>query len=62
MYNHTLHRGRKYFCRYCLRAFRIAEKFKCPIKGCFKINGKQTIKMLKKSEYIKFNNFGSRRA
>ena len=21
MYNHTLHHGRKHFCRYCLQAF-----------------------------------------
>ena len=34
-----LHRGRKHFCRYCLHAF---------------INGKQTIKMPKKGEYVKF--------
>ena len=27
------------------------------IKDCFKINGKQTIKMPKKGEYVKFKNF-----
>ena len=27
------------------------------IKDCFKINGEQTVKMPKKSEYIKFKNF-----
>ena len=48
MYDHTLHRGRKYFCRYSLQAFRTTEKLKCHIKDCFKINGKQTIKMSKK--------------
>ena len=57
MYDYTLHRGRKYFCRYCLQAFRTAEKLKCRIKGCFKVNGKQTIKVPKKGEYIKFKNY-----
>ena len=56
MYNHTLHRGRKHFCRYCLQALRTVEKLECHIKRCF--NGKQTIKMPKKGEYIKFKNFG----
>ena len=53
-----IHRRKKYFCRYCLQAFRTAEKLKRHIKYCFKINGKQTIKMPKKSEYIKFKKFG----
>ena len=41
-----------------MQAFRTAEKLKCHIKCCLKINGKQTIKMPKKGEYIKFKNFG----
>ena len=48
MYDHTLHCGRKYFCHYCLQAFRTAEKLKSHIKNCFTINGKQTIRMPKK--------------
>ena len=31
---------------------------KTHIKECFKINGKQTIKMPQKGKYIKFKNFG----
>ena len=58
MSDYTLHHGRKHFCRYCLQAFRTAEKLKCHIKDCFKINGKETIKMPAKGEYIKFRNFG----
>ena len=58
MYDHTLHHGKKYFCRYCLQAFKTAEKLKCHIKDCFKINDKQIIKIPKKGEYIKFKNFG----
>ena len=45
MYDHTSHRGRKQFCRYCLQAFRTEEKLKCHIQNFFKINDKQRIKM-----------------
>ena len=58
MYDHTLHPGRKHFCCYCLKAFTTAEKLKSYIKDCLKINDKQTIKMPKKGEYIKFKIFG----
>ena len=57
MCDHTLHRGRKHFCRYCLQAFSIEEVLKCHIKDGFKINGKQRIKMPKKDEYISFSNY-----
>ena len=55
MYDHTLHRGRKHFCRYFQQDFRTEEKLKCHIRDGFKTNGKLTIK---KVEYIKFKNFG----
>ena len=58
MYDNSLHRERKYFCRYCLHAFITEEILKRHIKDCFKINGKQTIKIPKKGEYVKFKNFG----
>ena len=58
MFDHTLHDRRERFCRYCLQAFRTAEKLKCHIKDCFEINGKQTIKIPKKGQYIKLKNFG----
>ena len=32
--DHTLHRGRKQFCRYWLQAFITAEKLKCRILKC----------------------------
>ena len=50
MYGHSLHHGRKLFCLYCLHAFITEEILKHHIKDCFKINGKQTIKMPKKDE------------
>ena len=58
MYDHTLYRGRKHFCRYCLQAFRTVEKLKCHIKHCFEINGKQTIKISRKGKYNKLKNCG----
>ena len=45
MYDHTFHRGRKYFCRYCLQAFSTEEISKRHIKDCFAINSKQRIIM-----------------
>ena len=38
MHDHTFHRGRKQFCRYCLQAFSPEEILKCHINNCFKIN------------------------
>ena len=58
MYDHSLHRGRKHFCRYCLQAFSTEEiLLKRHIKNCFKINGKRRIIMPKNGEYIKFKNY-----
>ena len=56
MHDHSLPRGRKHFCRYCLHAFSTEEILKRHIKDCFKINDKQTIKIPKKGEYVKFKN------
>ena len=56
MYDQALHRGRKHFCRYCLHASIPEEILKRHIKDCCKVNGKQTIKIPKKGEYIKFKN------
>ena len=41
MYDHLLHCGKKYFCRYCLHAFITEEVLKCHIRDCFKINDKE---------------------
>ena len=57
MYDHTLHRGRKHFCRYFLQAFSTKEILKFHINDCFKINSKQMIKMPKKGEYVRFKNY-----
>ena len=48
MHDHTLHCGRKHFCCYCLQAFRTAEKLKCHIKDCFKINGNKPLRCLRR--------------
>ena len=47
MYDHALLCGSKHFCRYCLQAFSTEKNLKCYVKDCFKINGKQMIKMPK---------------
>ena len=57
MYDHTLHRGKKHFCRYCLQVFSTEEILKRHIKDCFKTNGKQRIIMHIKGEYVKFKNY-----
>ena len=36
MYDHMLHCGKKYFCRYFLLAFSTEEILKSRIKNCFK--------------------------
>ena len=43
---------KKHFCEYCLHAFATKEILKCHSKECFEINGKQTIKMPKKCNYV----------
>ena len=45
MYVHTLLRGRKHICHYCLQAFSTEETLKCHINDSFKVNGKQKINM-----------------
>ena len=57
MYNHTLHCGRKDFCRYCLQALSTKEILKSDIKDFFKINGKQKIIMPEKGEFVKFKKY-----
>ena len=49
--------GRKHICCYCLYTFITEEILEHHIKDSFKINGKKTIKMPKKGEYVKFKNF-----
>ena len=57
VYNHTLHCGRKDFCRYCLQALSTKEILKSDIKDFFKINGKQKIIMPEKGEFVKFKKY-----
>ena len=57
MYDYPLHRGRRYFCLYCLQAFGTADVLKCHIKVCFKIIGKQRMKMSTRNEPVTFHNY-----
>ena len=42
---------------YCLQAFSTEEVLKSHINDCFKINGKQMIKMPKTDEYVRYKNY-----
>ena len=44
MYDHTLHRGRKY----CLQAFITEKILRCPVKGFLKLMVKKWLRCLKK--------------
>ena len=37
MYDHTLHRGRKHFCRYCLQAISTEEILNVILKTALKL-------------------------
>ena len=56
MYDYILHHGRKHFCHYYLQTFSIEKILNCHLKDCLKSNGKQMIKIPKKSEQIRFKN------
>ena len=57
IYEHTLHRGRKHFCRCCLQAFSTEKILKIHIKDSFKVNGKQRVITPKKGEFVKLKNY-----
>ena len=48
---------KKHFCRYFLQDFITEEILKCQINDCFKINGKQTMQMPKKSISVRLKNY-----
>ena len=48
MYDYTLHRRRKDFCRYCLQDFSSVEILKYHCKNFLKTDSKQMIKMSEK--------------
>ena len=53
MYNKTLHRDRKH-CPYSLQYFSTTQIY---VHDFFEINGKKIIKMDKKGETVKFENY-----
>ena len=52
IYDHTLPRGRKHFCRYCLQAFSTEGIPKRHLKDCLQINCKKRIIMPKKGNML----------
>ena len=57
MHDHTLHRRRKDFYRYCLQAFTAEKILNSHINDCLKTDKKQMILMLEEVEYVKFKNY-----
>ena len=57
MYDYTLHLRKKTFLSLLFTRFKTADVLKCHVDDCFKINGKQMIKMSKKSEYVRFKTY-----
>ena len=58
IYDYTIDRRRKHFFFLLLLAsFRTTDVLKYNIDDCFKINGKQKIRMPMKGEYVKFKNY-----
>ena len=53
IHDHILYCGREHFCCYCLKDFS-TEKILKHIQDCFKIHGKQRIKISKEGQYVKF--------
>ena len=51
-YNQTVHHDRKYFCNYWLQSFTNVEVLKRYVNDCFKINGRQRIKMVKEVKLL----------
>ena len=58
MYKQAVHHDRKYFCNYWLQSFINVEVLKRYVNDCFKINGRQRIKMVKE---VKLLNWKARR-
>ena len=57
MYDPTLNRGRSHFCCYCLHVCSAAKILKRHANDYLNINGKQMIKLPKKGEYVRFQNY-----
>ena len=47
MWDHTLHRGKKHFCCYCLQDFNTREILKLHIKDCLKLMKNKGLQCLK---------------
>ena len=57
MYDHTLHHGKKHFCRHFFQAFSAEEILKLHTKDWFQTDGKERVIMSKTSKYVQFENY-----
>ena len=53
MYDHTQYCGKKHCFCHCLQVFSIAKILKNHVNDCFKINGKEMIKISQKGEFVR---------
>ena len=58
MYDHSLHLGRKHFCRYCSYIFNTEEILKDPTQDCIKVHDEQ---ILKTGEYVKLKKISKKK-
>ena len=57
MYDNTLYRKRKHFCRFCSQAFSEEKISKLHIKDWLKIHNRKKIKLPKKDDYVRLKKF-----
>ena len=57
LYEYTLHRARKHFCRYSLQCFRTAETIDMSLKAVLKLIVKKELSCPKKGEYIRWKKY-----
>ena len=55
MFNKTKHKGRKYFCKYCLQCFSSKKILSKHTEDCIIVNGKQNVKL--ESGFTTFKNY-----
>ena len=57
MFNKNKHKGKKFFCKYCLQNFYTKERRETHKKDCMVVNGTQAVRMPReKNKWMKFEN------
>ena len=61
IYNQILHYDKKPFCYYCLQSFTTTHILERHGNNCFKINGKQIIKIAKNVKLLNLKTIGEKK-